>query len=56
MGMTFSPRTDPSAMATLQMLAACMLPAANTDRFLPAGVVLQFWPGPLGELALGQMP
>src|SRR4051794_34715474 len=52
---TLIPLTDPSAMAKLQMFCGCRLPAVNTDRPRPAGVVLQFWPGWLGALPFGGM-
>ena len=47
------PRTDPSAMATLQMPALCWLPAANTGEAYGGGdgLKVQF-----ENLVLGQMP
>ncbi len=48
-----SARTEPSAMATLQILPPCLLPAANTEDAVLVGVAggKQFV-----KLVLGQMP
>src|SRR5262245_32101353 len=55
-----NPLTDPSPMAMLQRLLACMLPAANTAMFRPSGVlrraVLHSGPAPFGGFAEGQIP
>src|SRR5262249_3582324 len=54
-----APGVEPSDGAVghgnVHMLLACMLPAAKTDRFLPAGVPVSV-PLQTGKLGLGQMP